>query len=267
MNGFRNCLLRCHNPSGLLADQEEPPFYQLRILYTILTIPTKKKTKTKNKQKKNPIKSTQKWTMLAICLGIAWNNSLRSVSLSVKEENIKYIYREVYVNSHIFFLLKNQQIVRHLSYGLRHHFVVDIFLANIFQKICIYFPGLSHELTRLFLLLFRTNFGNFYLDTQSTQTMTKHLKGYLYKYIISYIYISISIWIRPIIYMINLCEEINWTRQNLRRKGKTEEKYVFDGLFICQRVSTSIFYFFFFFFLIAKIFWANYFRERNYHDR
>ena len=33
-----------------------------------------------------------------------------------------------------------------------------------------------------------------------------------------------------------VCEEMSWIRQNVRRKGKTEERYMFDGLFICQRV-------------------------------
>ena len=36
---------------------------------------------------------------------------------------------------------------------------------------------------------------------------------------------------------------------------------MFDGLFIAQRVSTSIF------FLNAKVFYQNYFRMRNNYDR
>ena len=33
---------------------------------------------------------------------------------------------------------------------------------------------------------------------------------------------------------------MNWIWQNVGRKGKTEQK-MFEDLFICQRVSTSIF--------------------------
>ena len=30
---------------------------------------------------------------------------------------------------------------------------------------------------------------------------------------------------------------MSWIQQNLPRKGKTEGRYMFDGLFICQSVS------------------------------
>ena len=44
-------------------------------------------------------------------------------------------------------------------------------------------------------------------------------------------------------------------------KGKTEERYTFDVLFICQRISTSRFC------LNPKIFLQNYFCMRNNDDR
>ena len=45
------------------------------------------------------------------------------------------------------------------------------------------------------------------------------------------------------------------------RKSKTEERCMFNGLFICQRVSTSIFC------LNTKIFYQNYFCMKNDYDR
>ena len=75
----------------------------------------------------------------------------------------------------------------------------------------------------------------------------------------AYIYIYVCVRVRA---CVCVCEEIRLIWQNVRRKGKTEERYMFDGLFICQRVSTSIF----FSFLNAKIFFQNYLRMRkNYH--
>ena len=37
---------------------------------------------------------------------------------------------------------------------------------------------------------------------------------------------------------------------------------MFDGLFVCQRVSTSVF-----FFLNAEVFYQNYFSMRNNYDK
>ena len=53
---------------------------------------------------------------------------------------------------------------------------------------------------------------------------------------------------------------MSWIRQNVRSKGKMEERYMLDGLFILQRISTS------FFCPNANIIHQNYFSKRNNYD-
>ena len=53
------------------------------------------------------------------------------------------------------------------------------------------------------------------------------------------------LWVLDIYIYVCVCvsKEMSWIRQNVRRKDKTEKRYMFDGSLICQRVSTSIFFF------------------------
>ena len=76
---------------------------------------------------------------------------------------------------------------------------------------------------------------------------------------------------------IHLCEKWIYSDRMYVERGRMKERYMFDGLFICQRVSTSRFYLntkfihdynrYFFIQLNQKIIDYNYFSYKNNFDK